>query len=1579
VQLALLVEGALRHGIRTTVALPFRDVLESEQHAEKMTVADRVERRAKAADFLKYLRFEKALRPQHLGNAVERLNLLHEYDPTSSATETGQEAKKEEVDETRPGVEEVAYRWHFPLTWLSSREPNRIHEIKNFFVNVLSERRRGADPPDADAIANVVLYELLQNVADHAGTSHALVAAWARPEKARPFARDYLEFERPHIEWMRQATGTSVELVLGDSGVGIPGKLVGPYSDARSGGVPVPKQAPSDPTNVLLWAFDRWSTSKGEDVPRGTRGLYRLDRVVCQYQGIVTARAEDQIAGWDHGGPEYDRPVFNQEELSRLPGTVIRVRMPSVHRRLAVPRLPARVPRDLVFDAVSLGPLGEGGIPDREWRRLRKKMAGDSTGRPTWLVASVEGENGDHELSNDSPKDRVEKTLRAAVELRHPGALVVAGLPGGWSLVENAVDKINDEVARDRRDDECHAEEHYEIWDPVLVVGERGKAAWAGVVGPRHAVLSALLKSQNGVLSASELETLIPDGEVRGRVLRKLRGDPSLVAIAANASLELRLTPAGIFDQVGIVVKNYVEHGRDGVLSGGIYCTPALRFVSKWLNVDTVLQRSCGYRLAATAIANTLTAHASWLKLGPADVILTDSTACVPLVKQLASALKPKRTEQLPAEVGGVPRGIVRKNDRVVVHCDILLSSESARHSLKVALRDGALAVAVTCVVDARPTRGDPEVWGVTCPVVSLCEADLQADNHAVEDARNRGEIRYINPITREIEINPVTQKVEPEIDQSELERSLYAIPAKELSSLIVKHKALHFTHIGRPIGRHFTFYLDATQLVNEPQIMGKLAPVVERWLRQPEAVPSENLPKFDIWHPWPEPKRAAPARRLAERIRDEFQNEYPEHADHPRVWPIRREAAYGRWMLTAGREEVRSNLVITDWGALTGTSILQMLRAGAEAGATRILACIFLNQLAPDEAAAIRGIRSLEVMRMVCSSSGRSYLPGFDLEQRPRWSPKNHRAEVFMQFLSELSLGCYNRHECPICRELKHIEGESYPTPLLSRFAADERSRLRQRSRDQVIDLGPGTTLDDGKLSPEAGAWMIAFRRDLEHALTSTRNREQVMGTIEAFLAKMRTHDEGPPRKALWLLSFLSVETQWFSHPPLHFSEASNMTAEIAFSVASRRNAESRDRRNALVVLRSTAPQLLAERFTELFEAALGDPSLVQHLLYDAYEHVISSKSYARSFLMRAKEQLQLVHNKIGDGKLGASAAEFQTVDYLANFAAYHYGRAEARSKTPAQRWAHLRRVFDKFCNAPHSEIPQAMKRVLPRLDRETIEATVRKREGGAPAQLPTPILEQVQTMAVYWRKCQDFLDRHVLPDIAELSDVLQSEVAREALTYRTVWRLLNMTENGRLVQGGRLSAVLKDFSANPDAILVRDNWTAYLNEVEWWHEALLRAASPNQDPSRFVMFLRQAPTDFGVVAAKEYDARQRNLPEHKFDDPDVVRKPGRLVFVPADLVREFWHEVFENLAKHTTREPGSIRVAISLKELGDRLTLRWVNDRCKKPEEAGYGLERLRNRLQPFDTELTWRLPSGAEIGSGSFKLECTFAKGE
>ena len=370
VQIILLIERALKEEISVTIAMPLPRARQSEEKWIRSNpqyappTQTRIQNRIKALNFLNYLRFQQALRVPHLQIQASNLRILDNYDSSLSFSE---EYDEKEFTENAQATEEVEYHYeyYYPLDWLSSEEPKLLSQMADFIADILRKKDEihyGVEAVDANTIANVFLYELIDNVGKYAGDGcRALATARIRSENISPRSKDYLQSHVPYIQWLTQKKTSLVEIVLGDSGAGIISTLEKSYREAADTQKAISKTAPNETAAIMLWAFDRWSScNRDQAASRGTRGLYRVHRIVKKYQGIITLRSGNQVVGFDHGGLSYDSNTPYPGRLSYIPGTVLSLWLPPFRENVIPRRTLMPITKQREFGIVTLDLDNEG-------------------------------------------------------------------------------------------------------------------------------------------------------------------------------------------------------------------------------------------------------------------------------------------------------------------------------------------------------------------------------------------------------------------------------------------------------------------------------------------------------------------------------------------------------------------------------------------------------------------------------------------------------------------------------------------------------------------------------------------------------------------------------------------------------------------------------------------------------------------------------------------------------------------------------------------------------------------------------------------------------------------------------------------------------------------------------------------------------------------------------------------------------------------------------------------------------------------------------------------------------------------
>lgn len=199
------------------------------------------------------------------------------------------------------------YKYLFPITWINADiNQNSVEELGIKFQEILSNIERGMSNIDVLSLKNVIISELLKNVREHAGenTKYGILAIGLLPTSVLSKNKNgrclfyTSKIEENYTSWLiNNNIDNFIEIYFGDTGIGIVSE---PLKNAYK--KKFKKKDNLNKEDVLKWAFDKWSSSKVEKNIRGTKGLYRINRIVNKYNGFFIVKTHELCGGFEKGG-----------------------------------------------------------------------------------------------------------------------------------------------------------------------------------------------------------------------------------------------------------------------------------------------------------------------------------------------------------------------------------------------------------------------------------------------------------------------------------------------------------------------------------------------------------------------------------------------------------------------------------------------------------------------------------------------------------------------------------------------------------------------------------------------------------------------------------------------------------------------------------------------------------------------------------------------------------------------------------------------------------------------------------------------------------------------------------------------------------------------------------------------------------------------------------------------------------------------------------------------------------------------------------------------------------------------------
>lgn len=1098
----------------------------------------------------------------------------------------------------------------------------------------------------------------------------------------------------------------------------------------------------------------------------------------------------------------------------------------------------------------------------------------------------------------------------------------------------------------------------YEVTDPVLVLGrEPGDVAWAGVTPAFGEALTRLMNAPQFRAPVAELRRHITGDDEWDDVMRGLRRDSAVTRFDGPEAVKLLVHPQLVFEASASRLEERVERqlseGRLGGRSDYSYLTASLVLVKGWIDAAELLDRPADARLYLRALAEKLVAGGHVTLTAPPDIALGDANVDRERLAELRAAMRIARIDTLSSETGTeLPEGIrlVNDGDEALLYADVIASGESIRRCVSRVLRDGGRPVVVACLLDARADGGEPlDVWGETVPVVSLVQRST-----AVEGQPGR----------------KVYLDAKGNIERAQLAPT-YPLDPGVVLTLAETRTALHFGHVSGSSGRHFTFYVNAEALLGR-ELFGALIGVYEAW--RASATPRDQ--RVEIWHPTPEPKRSSPARRLAEAL----------HAtDHAiaRTVAVPRIPVWGGWRLPqefhAADETKGRDVVILDWGALEGTTVTEMMRLAGQAGASRVLVCVCLAQLAAELERHLTSLERFQAMYRPPPSSLEDLVAEIE--------PTPHDAPVEIHFLSSLAVRAYTPAECPVCQQLTLLDRDRPPTPLLTDFVKSQRKNRRLVRHDDLTS-GALTDFAGEPLSGSATVAMLRFRTALEDALHSMRRREALRDELVGYAGRCEPDKPGsepPEEAAVDFVRLLGSESQWLRRPPLMFKELRNAVATIAAAVALCNELTSSDRASGIIVLRTCSKRAFAQHADRIYESGHADSGLVAQLLYGVYTYL--ERPYLRGLdvWQPLHEAVAAMRERIKRGELPLRTPGARDIEVLASRAAARVERGKLSDLRMSEVWADLRwHVFgadyDTHGIAAAAELlhPVTTRRNAARFLRD--EGT-RVDDYGLDA-FTRHLLEQ-------WAGVERFLGDRVMPRLEHLSPVLDSAFTEEILAPQLATVLRDTALNGISVSEWPIAQLVSDVEHGRRSFADRHTWNEFESGCLELIDGLLRPAITYGGapiaPSRLLQLLDSVPAPLHAVVS-EVCERHRRREASQIEEIDVrVPEDGTKVFFPQASLRKFVAEALRNVEDHSisrSAAPGmplpSARVVIQSRIQDATVTLRIENTASEPSDEPGSFLTLEGDEIRCFGGRLD-RVPRPAADESvmpgSTYAVEATF----
>ncbi len=1203
-QLILFIEYAKKSSIKVYIALPCLNQVNNYSKADnKVDIV--YKRRKKATDFLKFIQFIKVARCEHIdGEEVIISNRYIGSDNTDRALQNFNNAFNDPSIQKFLSDEEIhRYKHILPLTWIDCNKSKELSKIHRHLAGILKNSAKGLGNLDILSLKNVILHELVKNVREHAGTQtrHALLsigiidASALYSVKSTSSLSSY-NLENDFIDYIKNNNlETTIEIHFGDSGNGL---LNQPFISAfnkefKKTGSPISKR---DKLEVLKWSFDKWSTRKTDEKKRGTKGLYRINRINNKYNGIFHIRTSEIHGGFQKGGFISPKWVNNLgTNLYPVKGSIINLRL-------------------WPFEEVTkFNFTFKRGDQNKNWISLKYELnEANSDDFGSWASAKIKTDANvlliiqpDKEIKLKVIQDFLESNLKTLSYLRHPNGIVVyISHELGSNTLDQIIDSTNElikkNISADERIPESYEPFSEDIYDPVLVLDKNRVVHWYGGNPTILKLLNSVYENKSFNKSIEDLDIYKSLSKIEKQNIKlHFHNDASLIVLSNDNKLEFNFTdiPSIFRSQIREITNQPIAKKQD-------HSTPKLSLIKKWHSVEEILKKNeIGYAL--TLYFNVLNYFKeNEIDFHPNDktYILIDHNQQKNLAQEFARIIGINE-HNIISETDDVDDSIPRRttlfkpNSQVFIITSFISSSETSIRLTKYIKRDISDPILILCLVNSLESNVlELKNWDTEVPIAPIYKNNPTKENpvdffnsglEAIKQHINKLEsaVYFINPDHR------ICKKVKEEFLIENIK-----LP-NDLRNHFIETKCLHYNHLGRFNGRHFTFYIDRYKLFNSKSIIWmNISDRIKKWVKK------RNISKVNLYIG----KFYYEASYLNQCIK--FLKEEIKELDQIIYWS-------GNYHIFTKEED----LVYLDFGSLSGKTVNNFISQLRDCKS--LLMCIVFSQLNKGNKAFYKRIKDVEI-------------PHFQSNQT-----SNLKIPIEIIHLYELPLDYYSSSNCPICEQIHLLERNTINNKYLSDFANDRINRLRIKERRSVLDLEYPADFykeiddNDYELSSVLIMNMFELKLLLKVAQFDTQYRLLILKYLFEICSHIDAEISDPNSNLYSILYFLAHEINWLQKEPLVFRIFRNLLTIIGFEIATMPLEDLADRLQtddlntnalklavrykfcAITLLRSANKNRFCESIEDIFESCIVKDKLSNNLFQNLLFHIhtIHSNKYNR------------------------------------------------------------------------------------------------------------------------------------------------------------------------------------------------------------------------------------------------------------------------------------------------------------------------------------------------------------------------------
>lgn len=1026
---------------------------------------------------------------------TERYNFESQFQPDNFET-----AFEEIIDlETN---KHFGYHYLYPLEWISINDIAINYEvIEEKFNQVLENSDRGLDRIDVNAIKNVIFSELSKNVKEHTSgkveEKRFLLSIGLISIKSLRANKEQKSIEYEFLDWVwEEQIQSLVEIYFGDSGGG--------FFNQRDFLAKCKQENINERKEQLRWAFKKWTTKKFDEERRGTKGLYRINRIVNNYNGIFHIITNDQNGGFRKGGLKNEK-WLHRKTISNFDGAFIQIKL-----------CPFSAVKEFKFT-----------LKESETNKLWKTINIDTNGKENEIIKYIQQEfKSENNLLSILDLDKSKRDESGKLNLlnnilleisynSHPsGAVVFINSSLAKDTIDTIINSINEFIKNKTSTDLSNEKDNEEIYDTVIVI-HGNHTLWYG--GNQHIIdilnevyESSFAKTINELIS---FQSLTPEDKVRVR--QSLENDNKLIHVNKKGELELNFT--NLDSHFCKIIKENIALERQKESNKLI--SPKVEVLDYWLDVESILKdNEFGFGLALYLKALEFIKNQKLEQYKQEQLyILIDHRQHIGLANAIATlfGLSKKHLINLQDEIqnNSLKRfKLIPEKSNVIVLTSIIGSSETIRRLVKYVRRDNANPILILCLSNHRKNKINKlETWGNVTEIRSI---NTEYEKEQTKEDKNKKYFEVKNETLKKSKFN----LVQPNYTFTEWKDK--ELLSYELALTLKESKSLNYNHIGINNDRHFTFYIDKYKLLNSKNIIWEsVIRNIEEWKFLNKITEFTLYIKNDFLYN----EVSGFIIFLKERYKNvDIYKSLPKVEIHDD--------------LISFKIERDLNVFIIDFGLISGNTINSMLCNFR--GLNNLFICIIFNQIRSNNHEHYKRLTTLD-------NSGYRATP----------------TKLKIDFLFNFPLTHYNRDTCPICN---HIDALEYyklnddEKDYMFRFSEDRQKRLTIRERDDVsredypFDFYyQYPDIREQELSSEIIDEMFNLKLLLEDSIENTKSRIDLFHYVFDIYTNKETYLLDCNSKLYSLIYYLSYEVHWLQKEPFVFRDFRVMLSEISIYVA--------------------------------------------------------------------------------------------------------------------------------------------------------------------------------------------------------------------------------------------------------------------------------------------------------------------------------------------------------------------------------------------------------------------------------------------